>query len=106
MLKCKSFNDNEYEVISHEIGPMRFVENGSQVELEVLTSVDIIHKGFRVQVGSGFSKEQRLKYKEHPELIDGATITVQYFEETKNQDGGISLRFPTVKAVYENGRDV
>lgn len=106
MLKCKSFNDNEYEVISHEIGPMRFVENGSQVELEVLTSVDIIHKGFRVQVGSGFSKEQRLKYKEHPELIDGAVITVQYFEETKNQDGGISLRFPTVKAVYENGRDV
>ena len=34
-----------------------------------------------------------------------STITVQYFEETKNQEGGISLRFPTVKHVYENGRN-
>ena len=39
------------------------------------------------------------------ELI-GKTITVQYFEETKNQEGGISLRFPTVKHVFENGRNV
>lgn len=106
MLKCKSFNDAEYEVVGCETGPMRFVEDGRQVELDVLTSVDIIHKGCRVQVGSGFSKEQRLRYRDYPDLIIGATITVKYFEETKNQDGGVSLRFPTVKAVYENGREV
>jgi hypothetical protein len=36
--------------------------------------------------------------------IIGKTITVQYFEETNNDKGGISLRFPTVKHIYENGR--
>ena len=36
--------------------------------------------------------------------IIGKTITVQYFEETKNDKGGISLRFPTVKHIYENER--
>ena len=39
------------------------------------------------------------------ENIIGLTITVQYFEETKNDKGGISLRFPTVKHIYENERD-
>ena len=37
--------------------------------------------------------------------IVGKMITVQYFEETKNQEGGISLRFPTVKHIYETKRD-
>ncbi|MFY7883302.1 MAG: hypothetical protein ACOVOV_00510, partial [Dolichospermum sp.] len=60
----------------------------------------------RVQVGSGFSHEQKRFYFENPNEILGKQITVQYFEETKNQNGGISLRFPTVKAIYENGRDV
>jgi hypothetical protein len=36
--------------------------------------------------------------------IVGKTITVQYFEETKNDKGGISLRFPTVKT-YRKGDD-
>ena len=36
----------------------------------------------------------------------GKIITVQYFEETTNQNGTQSLRFPTVKHVFENGRNV
>ena len=35
--------------------------------------------------------------------IIGKMITVQYFEETYNQNGGISLRFPTVKHIFETG---
>ena len=44
------------------------------------------------------------------------TIHIYYFsilkdeanstEETKNDKGGISLRFPTVKHIYENERDM
>ena len=37
--------------------------------------------------------------------IVGKTITVQYFEETSNDRGCISLRFPTVKHIYDNERD-
>jgi len=33
-------------------------------------------------------------------------ITVQYFEESQNQDGNYSLRFPVVKHIYEGERDV
>ena len=28
-----------------------------------------------------------------------------HFEESKNQTGGYSLRFPVLKHVYANGRD-
>ncbi len=57
-----------------------------------------------VGVGSGFDQEQRRLYFKNPELIIGKTITVQYFEETLNQDGCHSLRFPVIKYIYENGR--
>ena len=39
------------------------------------------------------------------EISDPKIITVQYFEETKNDKGGISLRFPTVNHIYEGERD-
>ena len=67
--------------------------------------VVIEHKGYRVDVGSGFSVEQRRQYYRNPEAILGKQITVQYFEETANMNGGISLRFPTVKAIYETVRN-
>ena len=49
---------------------------------------------------------KREYYKENPNEIIGKTITVQYFEESQNQNGEFSLRFPVVKCIYENGRDV
>ena len=55
---------------------------------------------------SAGNQEQRIQYEANPNLIIGKTITVQYFEESKNQQGELSLRFPTVKHVYENGRNV
>ena len=105
LLKVKGFNDNEYEVVGYEMGNMRFVEEGRQVEKEVLAAVTIKHKGFDVKVGSGFSKEQREYLHDHPEEIVGSTVKVQYFEETNNMQGGISLRFPTVVYFYgKSGR--
>jgi DNA ligase-1 len=106
LLKIKSFYDDEYEVLDIVICNMRFAIGGTEVEEEVLNSVIIEHKGHRVNVGSGWTIEQRRRFKENPSEIIGKTITVQYFEETHNQDGGISLRFPTVKAIYNNDRDI
>ena len=71
----------------------------------MLAQAYITHKGHEVAVGSGWSQKQRIRYEANPNELIGKTITVQYFEETKNQEGGISLRFPTVKHVYENGRE-
>lgn len=70
-----------------------------------MSAVFISHKGNTVKVGSGWTIDQRQYYYQHPEELVGATITVQYFEETKNQNGGISLRFPTMKFVHgKSGR--
>jgi DNA ligase-1 len=97
LLKIKDFHDAEYVVENTVNGEIRFINKDSKEEtMEGLSSV----------VGSGFSIEQRKLYKEHPEMIIGKTITVKYFEETQNKDGGISLRFPTIKHIYEDGRDV
>ena len=70
----------------------------------MLRNVIIEHKGNRVQVGSGFNQEQKRYYFENPNEIIGKTINVQYFEETTDQNGKNSLRFPVIKAIYENGR--
>ena len=106
MLKVKAFKDAEYVVEDVEFGPFRVIKDGREVEEEVMTNAFITHKGNRVSVGSGWSLEQRRQYKEHPEELIGKTITVQYFEETTDKDGNVSLRFPTCKFVYENGREV
>ena len=105
VLKVKQFYDAEYVVVDIENAVNRVIVDGKEVEELMMRNVVIEHKGYRVQVGSGFSHEQKRFYFENPNEILGKQITVQYFEETKNQNGGISLRFPTVKAIYENGRD-
>jgi len=105
LLKVKKFFDDEYEVIDTEMGPFRYVKNGAESEETMLSCVTIKHKNHLVRVGSGFTIEQRQEFYQNPKKILGKVILVQYFEETKNQDGGISLRFPTFKYLYGEHRD-
>ena len=105
LLKCKKFFDAEYKVESVDFENHRVIREGKEVVVPMLAQAYITHKGYEVAIGSGWNQEQRIKYHDNPDLLIGKTITVQYFEETKNQEGGISLRFPTVKHVYENGRN-
>ena len=102
LLKVKKFHDAEYKVIDVNFGDMSVVREGKEIQENMLAQVWIEHKGHKVKVGSGFNQEQRIKYKK--ESIIGKTITVQYFEETKNQEGGISLRFPTLKVIHGDER--
>lgn len=106
LLKVKKFYDAEYIVENAFMGNIRWVENGKDVEKECLSYVTINHKGHEVRVGSGFSKDQRELYYKEPVKIIGKTVTIQYFEESINQDGGISLRFPTIKHIYDTIRTV
>lgn len=105
ILKVKKFYDAEYIVVDVENALNRVIVNGKEVEEMMLKNVVIEHKGSRVQVGSGFSHEQKRFYYENPNEILGKQITVQYFEETQNQHGEHSLRFPVVKAIYETKRN-
>jgi DNA ligase-1 len=105
LLKYKSFYDAEYEVFQITTGPFRYIKDGREHEEVMLSNVTIKHKGYSVDVGSGFTIEQRKDFFLHPQKIANKIITVQYFEETKNQDGGISLRFPTFKYLHGEKRD-
>ena len=104
LVKVKKFHDAEYEVIDFDIDDHEVVRDGKSETIKMLAQVWIEHKGHRVKVGSGWSQEQRLQYMDGS--IVGKIITVQYFEETKNDKGGISLRFPTVKVVHGKERTV
>lgn len=105
MLKVKQWEDAEYIVKSIEMGLMRMPDTGE--DKYVTTNVIIEHKGYPVSVGSGFTMQSRIDYAKDPSLIIGKPITVRYFSESKKDNGAISLRFPTVKAVYEEGtRDI
>jgi DNA ligase-1 len=102
--KVKKFYDAEYKVIDFDIDNHEVVRDGKSETLKMLSQVWIEHKGHRVKVGSGWTQEQRLQYMDGS--IVGKIITVQYFEETHNDKGGISLRFPTVKIVHGEKREV
>ena len=102
LLKVKKFHDAEYEVIDFDIDDHEVVRDGKSETMKMLAQVWIEHKGHRVKVGSGWSQDQRLQYMDGS--IVGKIITVQYFEETKNDKGGISLRFPTMKMVHGKER--
>ena len=102
--KVKTFFDAEYEVIDFDIDDHEVVRDGKSETIKMLSQVYIMHKGHKVKVGSGWSQEQRLQYMDGS--IVGKIITVQYFEETTNDKGGISLRFPTVKVVHGKERTV
>jgi len=104
--KFKQWQDAEYTVLSTETSKMRLAINGVFDEYEALANVWIEHKGVKVSVGSGFSAEERLRYAKNPELIVGKEITVEYFSESASmgREQGMSLRFPRVKKVWEEGK--
>lgn len=106
LLKVKNFYEAEYKVVDYENGPFRVIVDGKEVEENMLSHVYIQHKGYKVSVGSGFSFEDRRYYRDHPQELIGAELTITYFDESQNKEGEKSLRFPTVKAIWPNGRNV
>lgn len=86
LLKVKKMNDLDLTVVGFEEGTNRLAGT--------LGALLVEYKNNIVKVGSGFSDELRKEIWLHQDEWLGRTVIVQYFEETKNQDGGISLRFP------------
>ena len=107
MLKIKNFLDAEYVVKDVEMdGDASVLINGKMERVKCVKRLIIEHKGNLVGVGSGLSQEQRIDWCTHPEKIIGRTINVRYFEEITDENGKPSLRFPTLKYIYEGERDV
>ena len=90
LLKVKKMNTLDLEVVGYEEGSGRLAGT--------LGALHVRYKnGNVVKVGSGFSDELRALIWAEPSDFVGKICEVQYFEETTNADGGISLRFPVFK---------
>ena len=71
------------------------VEEGTGKNANKLGAIICQYKdGNVVKVGTGFSDEQREFFWNNNDKIVGKVVEVIYTEETENQDGGKSLRFP------------
>ena len=55
---------------------------------------------------SGYSDEQREEFYDKKDDLIGRVITMQYFRESTNQNGGLSVSFPVFKALREKGKEV
>lgn len=83
------------------------LEEGTGKYKGTLGALIVDYKGYEVKVGSGFTDgERNIIWNTMQESIVGRVIEVQYFEESKNQDGGISLRFPVYIQLREEGKEV
>ena len=90
LMKVKKMNTLDLEIIGYEEGSGRL--SGT------LGAIHVRYKdGNIVKVGSGFSDELRMLIWLEPSDFVGKIVEIQYFEETTNADGGISLRFPVFK---------
>ena len=55
------------------------------------------YKGFDLGVGSGFSEAMRDEIWNNQDKYLSKISEIQYFEQTNNDEGGLSLRFPVFK---------
>lgn len=107
LLKIKKFFDEEFKVVGTDVGEMRFVIDHQEQTLNVLRNVTILLDGqFSVNVGSGFSRQERIEYAKNPKLIKGKTVSIGFFERTCDKNGKPSLRFPTFRGIYGQKRDI
>lgn len=100
--------------------PYEFKRSKSILKLKVMQTADLRIVGFEegtgknkgklgallveykdniVRVGSGFSDCDRDFIWMNQDMYMGKIAEIQYFEETKNKDGGVSLRFPVWKYI-------
>ena len=82
------------------------IEEGQGKYKGTLGAIICDYKGFELRVGSGFSDEQRKFFYENPNDIVGRIIECQFFEETHDKDGNLSLRFPIFKTIRNDKNDV
>ena len=90
LLKVKKMNTIDLEIVGYEEGSGRLAGT--------LGAIHVRYKdGNIVKVGSGFYDSLRDLIWAKRDVYLGAIVEIQYFEETTNADGGISLRFPIFK---------
>lgn len=100
LLKVKEMYTMDLKIIGFEEGLV-----GSKFE-GTLGAIVVDYKGHEVKVGSGYTDDERKFFWENKDDLIGRVIEVQYFEETEDTDGNLSLRFPVYVQLREVGKEV
>ena len=90
LMKVKKMNTLDLEIVGYEEGSGRL--SGTLGAFHVRYKDNNI-----VKVGSGLSEALRVHVWQNPGAFVGRIAEIQYFEETSNAEGGVSLRFPVFK---------
>lgn len=91
LLKVKNMNTIDLRIIGIQEGRGEFANTCGALVVE--------YKGYTVGVGSGLSKFDREYFWNNKSDVIGKIAEIQYFEETKDQNGHLSLRFPVFKQI-------
>lgn len=94
ILKLKKFQSADLRVID--------MEEGRNKNIGRLGAIIVDYKGYPVGVGYGFSDIQRQEFWDNKNDMIGTIIEVEYFEETTNEQGGLSLRFAGFKGIRDD----
>lgn len=86
LLKLKIMKDVDLKVTGFQEGTNKY--EGT------LGALFVDYKGFPVKVGSGFKDDERNEIWNNQDEYLGKIVRVQYFEESTDAKGNLSLRFP------------
>jgi DNA ligase-1 len=86
LLKIKSMNTMDCKIIGFEEGTGKYEG--------MLGALLLDYKGYGLRCGSGFTDEDRKEIWNNKEKYLGKIAEIQYFRESRNQDGGLSVSFP------------
>lgn len=86
LLKIKSMNTMDCKIIGFEEGTGKYEG--------MLGALLLDYKGYELRCGSGFTDEDRKEIWNNKEKYLGKIAEIQYFRESRNQDGGLSVSFP------------
>lgn len=94
--KMKKFQDGEFEIIDYYSGTGKYED--------MLGGIVIDYKGNKVCVGSGFTDEEREDYMNGHEVdwLIGKKAKVKYFQESCDDKGKLSLRFPIFQCLRDD----
>lgn len=98
LLKVKVMQDCDLEITGVQEGQGKFAGT--------LGALIVDYKGTPVGVGSGISDELRREIWANPDKYIGRVATIQYFEETHDANGKLSIRFPVFKELREEGKEI
>lgn len=90
LLKVKVMQDADLKIIDVYEGTGKNVNKLGGIIVEFIYN----SKHYQCECGSGFSEEERVDFWDNPAKIIGKIATIQYFEISKNDNGGYGLRFP------------